>query len=465
MKRARLLSMIGFALLAMGIAAAIAWSAYSSHQNDEDIAKFLQVYPFARSTKLDDCSLCHPGGTLSGKSYGSCDYCHVAYGLKPPHGPVPLNPYGLAYKDAGRSVEAIRSIESADSDGDTFGNLAEIQALAFPGDPRDYPGLVAATAVSLNPKQIEQLPRHQQFLFLNASKSQDFYAQYGGVKVEDILNKVRIAPEATQITVFAPDGFSKTFPIDAPDPQIPPNISYDVSGPYPKGAYYGELNFVDYPLSPVYPTGKKIPDELRLILAYQRDGKPLSVGKLVPDPKNPARLVLEGEGPYRLVNPQKIAGSPDRPSTSTPVGDGWDYDPNKDHNAGSSVRSVTAIRVEPLPKGTTDFSWTEGGWNLVDQGRVVIYGAIDPVKYPIRGSILDPKGNPVAGVQISFALASMSQVGMATSGADGKFWKDLPIGQYVVAPIKDGYIFKPDAVRIDISHGADRIDFKAYPVP
>jgi len=39
--------------------------------------------------------------------------------------------------------------------------------------------------------------------------------------------------EATQITVFAPDGFSKTFLIDAPDPQTAPNIQYDVMGPYP----------------------------------------------------------------------------------------------------------------------------------------------------------------------------------------------------------------------------------------
>ena len=59
-----------------------------------------------------------------------------------------------------------------------------------------------------------------------------------------------------------------------------------------------------------------------------------SKGKLIPDPTNTGRLVLDGEGPYRLVIPQKIAGGPDRPSTATPVGDGWDYDSNKDHNWG-----------------------------------------------------------------------------------------------------------------------------------
>jgi hypothetical protein len=192
----------------------------------------------------------------------------------------------------------------------------------------------------------------------------------------------------------------------------------------------------------------------------------LTIGKLVPDLTNPGTFVLEGEGPYRLVPPQKIAGSPDRPSTATPVGDGWDYDGNKDHNAGSSVRTVTAIRVEPLPPGTTDFRWTEGGWNLVDQARLVVYGAIDPVKYPVTGEISDRKGKPVAGVQISFSLVSMSQVASTMSGACGKFQTALPIGQYIVAPIKQGYIFKPDTVEIDISHcWGNRIKFKAYPAP
>ena len=44
-----------------------ALAAYSAHQNDQDINNFLTVYPFAHSTKLDDCSLCHPGGTRSEK--------------------------------------------------------------------------------------------------------------------------------------------------------------------------------------------------------------------------------------------------------------------------------------------------------------------------------------------------------------------------------------------------------------
>ncbi len=37
------------------------WAAYSAHQNDTDINNFLAVYPSAKSTKLDDCALCHTG--------------------------------------------------------------------------------------------------------------------------------------------------------------------------------------------------------------------------------------------------------------------------------------------------------------------------------------------------------------------------------------------------------------------
>jgi hypothetical protein len=107
-------------------------------------------------TKLDACSLCHQGGniTQNGKisHYGSCDYCHQIYGLQPPHGDIrlTLNPYGSAYDKAGRSQDALRSIEGLDSDGDTYTNIVEIKALTFPGDPKDHPGLIPAPAIVMN---------------------------------------------------------------------------------------------------------------------------------------------------------------------------------------------------------------------------------------------------------------------------------------------------------------------------
>jgi len=160
-----------------------------------------------------------------------------------------------------------------------------------------------------------------------------------------------------------------------------------------------------------------------------------------------------------------VVGTPDRPSTAQPLGDGYDYDFNKDHNAGSSVRSVTAIRVEPLPPGTTDFAWTEGGWNLVDQKKLVIYGAIDPATYPITGQIVDEKRNPVPGVLVTFGLASMGQAGSATSDAAGKFEQSLPAGTYTITPTKAGYTFTPDSKEINLSKGGAKIKFKGNPVP
>ncbi|HUL22474.1 MAG TPA: hypothetical protein VLZ10_13545, partial [Thermodesulfobacteriota bacterium] len=275
MKRGGFLWLTILGILWMFVGPSSVMAAYSSHQNDQDINNFLTVYPFAKSTKLDDCSLCHPGGKIGSKTYGSCDYCHQTYGLKAPHTPpVPLNPYGVAYRDAGRTTASIQTIQNLDSDGDGKTNLEEIQALTFPGDPKDYPGLVPAPVIGLNMERILKLPDYSEFLLLNASKSQDFYATYRGVRVMDLLTYAGVNKEATQITVFSPDGFSQTFLIDASDPQTPSGIQYDVMGPYPNGYYYGGLDFVGYEYDPGYPNdnGYRIPDKLYMLLAYLRDG-------------------------------------------------------------------------------------------------------------------------------------------------------------------------------------------------
>ena len=84
----------------------------------------------------------------------------------------------------------------------------------------------------------------------------------------------------------------------------------------------------------------------------------------------------------------------------------------KEHNAGFSARTVTAIRVDPLPAGTTDFNWYEGGWNLVDRAKLVIYGAINPRTYPVSGRVIsDSSGKGVPDVKVAFSLLSLGQVG------------------------------------------------------
>jgi len=57
-----------------------------------------------------------------------CTVCHPEGNFKN------LNSYGKAYKDAGRDVDAVKSIDNADSDGDTITNADEIDAGTNPGD-------------------------------------------------------------------------------------------------------------------------------------------------------------------------------------------------------------------------------------------------------------------------------------------------------------------------------------------
>jgi hypothetical protein len=473
MRKATLFWMMVLGFLVTVATASPSLAAYSAHQNDQDISNFLAVYPFAKSTKLDDCSLCHTSGKIGKKTYGSCDYCHQVYKTEEPHGDIlaTLNSFGLAYNDAGRDQAALATIEGSDSDADTFTNIDEIRALAFPGNSKDYPGLVPAPAIGMNFKELLKLPEHRQFLLFNASNSRDFYARYNGVKILDLLNHAGIKNNATQITVFSPDGYSMAFPIDVSDPQTDPaTVQYDVKGPYPKGTYYGGFDFVDYSTIPGgLKDGDRIPDELHMLLAYLRDKDPLTIGKLVPDTSNPGTLKLDGEGPYRLIPPQKIAGSPDRGCKETPVGDGWDCDNSKNHNAGSSARTVAAIRVDPLPDGTTDFDWYEGGWNLVDKAKLVIYGAIKPPTYTVNGKVSEASsGNGVPDVKLVFSLLSLANVAETTTSSasgnkkSGEFQKTLPVGEYTVVPSKEGCTFTPAPLLISIPYSDSDSKYDIY---
>ena len=57
------------------------------------------------------CTACHPQGDFKG-----------------------LNKYGRDYKDAGRSIGAVKSIDTSDSDADGMANSEEIKAGTNPGD-------------------------------------------------------------------------------------------------------------------------------------------------------------------------------------------------------------------------------------------------------------------------------------------------------------------------------------------
>lgn len=361
--------------------------AYKGHETDIDANNLVRVYPELIGTRLDDCQTCHRGGEVEHESMGirslnPCSFCHlIAYPDEaivegaPVEMADTLNAYGADYLEAGRDREALAAIAHRDSDGDGHDNQAEIEAGRYPGDRESKPGQPAAEIATLTARQVETLPSHSQFLLMNSHKQEfDEYALYAGATVEDLLASAGVdLSGATGISVVAPDGFMKDFTMD------------EVIQAYPAGLYYADLDpggfldpsqgFVRYPEPDRIPQGlgdgDEIPGAQRMIIAYQRDGLKLDASYL-----DTASGRLNGEGPFRLVVPQREPGSPDRGSKFSPSGfdDGWDYDENKDHNAGLCVRGVVAIRVNPMPEGVEEFDWKNGGFSLIDDAVIILYG-------------------------------------------------------------------------------------------
>lgn len=353
------------------------------HMGESDAPKFQKAYPGATGTKLDTCTLCHSGGTdrIRGKNttFGSCQWCHYRYGYDGKGDKnATLNNFGREYRDAGRSTAALKAMEARDSDGDGYSNFDEIRSIRYPGDAKDDPSKGIAPFRIFTREQLQSMPRHSQFLLINASKDGDYYAEYSGVIMEYLLSLAGIAPSATKITVYSPDGYSQGHPIE-PDNSGDPYVN----GPYPAAPYYYAVEadkaktaygWCDY--STPGNAGRKNGDPisthnaLRLLLALRIDGRDLVPGTLGPG----NRLSKNSEGPYRVIAPQKTASPPDQPSNNPNRGNIWPYDFNLDHNAGTSTKCATIIKVEPLPAGTTDIDIMEAGWGYIDQGKVIIYG-------------------------------------------------------------------------------------------
>jgi hypothetical protein len=354
------------------------------HEGENDSDNFISVYPEKAGTKLDHCALCHSGGQYTnskGKlvSLGSCQWCHYSYGYDASGNILnTMNAYGKDYHDNGRNAAAIGAIENLDSDGDGYTNIQEIEANKYPGNDTDDPSKITAPYRIYTKAQLKALGNHTQFLLMNTSRSGDFYAEYTGVPMDDLLEDAGILSNATNILVYAPDGWSQFHPLEAdPDPEL-----YHVEGDYPDSVYYYNteadvaLNptdgWCDYSASSCQGRINGTPiTGLKMILAYAREGQNIDPGILNLDNK------LDGEGPFRVVPPQKNPGPPDQSSTADNQEVTWPYDFDWDHNAGASSRTVTIIKIEPLPAGTTDIDVMEAGWAFVDQDKIIVYGAID----------------------------------------------------------------------------------------
>ena len=375
-KRVRVFFVIGLLMGALYIFAAY------HHQGERDSANFLKVHPDKVGGKLDHCALCHSGGQLEKNGakviLGSCQWCHFKYGYDR-KGPLTetLNAYGRDYLKRGRDAAAVTAVAALDSDNDGFRNRDEIAADRFPGNANDDPKKTTAPFRVYTREQLEALPQHSQFLLQTASKSSDEYAEFSGVPMEALMRDAGILASATGITVFAPDGWSQYHPLHPLDNPA----MYPVFGTYPEAEYHFSpkaASWCDYdaPSCAGRKTGEtiKVPGGLRMLLALKREGKPLFPAVFSKDNK------LDGEGPYRVIVPQKTPSPPDQSSKANDQDVLWPYRANWDHNAGSSTRSVTIIRVEPLPPGTTDIDTAEVDWRYIDEGKIVIYGAIGAKK-------------------------------------------------------------------------------------
>jgi hypothetical protein len=383
MKKQTILMALLFLIM---VAVSPGFAAYH-HEGENDSDNFISVYPDKAGTKLDSCALCHSGGQYTNNkgalvSLGSCQWCHYSYGYDASGNILnTLNDYGKAYHDHGRNAAAIKAIENLDSDGDGYTNIQEINADRYPGSSADDPSKLTAPFRIYTKAQLKALGTHTQFLLMNTSRSGDYYAEYTGVPMEDLLENAGMLSNATGIVVYSPDGWSQYHPLEVdPDPEL-----YHVKGVYPDSVYYYDAE-ADVAVNPTdgwcdysAPScqGRKHLDPivnsngLKMILAYAREGQNMDPGILNLDNK------LDGEGPFRVVPPQKNPNAPDQSSTAANQDVIWPYNFDWDHNAGASTRTVTIIKVEPLPEGTTDIDVLEAGWAYVDQEKIVIYGAID----------------------------------------------------------------------------------------
>ncbi|MDY6861510.1 MAG: GEGP motif-containing diheme protein [Thermodesulfobacteriota bacterium] len=392
-------------ILSMMLLYGIAKTAYH-HEGEIDAPKFITAYPDCEGTKLDSCALCHSGGQYEKKpgkwvEVGSCQWCHRddVYGYSGTgDADLTLNEFGRDYRDNGRNVAAFAAIEDIDSDGDGYTNKEEIDTLHYPGDSDDDLTKIPSPRVVYTMNDIGELSRHKQFLLMNASRKNDLYGEYEGVTIADLIDDAGMLDSATGVTVFAPDGYFYTYDLNSGGDY------YYVYGTYPQAQFYyvpeadlANGGWCDY--SAPSCIGRNdgdliyVENGLKLILAYKIDGAFLEPGYL--DETNR----LAGEGPFRAVPPQMISGPPDQSSTSTNQDVYWPYDENADHNAGFSCRTVVAVRIEPLPEGTIDFNWYEGGWDYVDNQEVIIYGAIASGNLDGKATDKDT-GNTISGVTI-----------------------------------------------------------------
>lgn len=186
MKRAKLSLLLAMLLAAAGFSSAHAISSYQT--------SFRNTYPAARGSAIDNCTLCHPGGNTGSR-----------------------NSYANAYAGAGHAYAAI---ESRDSDGDGFTNLAEITAFTYPGDAASRPSTPPANRAPVANAGGNQTVISGARVTLNGSGSSDsdgtittyLWRQTGGSPTVTLSSSSAVSPTFTapSVTASSPLTFTLT---------------------------------------------------------------------------------------------------------------------------------------------------------------------------------------------------------------------------------------------------------------
>ncbi|WP_225073270.1 GEGP motif-containing diheme protein [Desulfuromonas sp. CSMB_57] len=356
-----LLALISFPVIA----------AYKAHVSTQDSMLFVDEYPQAKGTKLDNCFLCHTGGEVKDRYLNDCDYCHAVYGYRAPHPPgsleKTLNAYGAAYLEAGRNAEAFRIIAGIDSDGDGFSNEEEIKDGSLPGDKNDNPATQEAPAVIYNRTKLNRLPRTNQFMAFDTAKFGDYYAVYSGVKVWDLLLDAGVLETATDITIYSISGYSRNFPIN------------EIKQGFDQGKFFSRYPWIKHPAEVPFKDGRPIPGKQFFIVAFERDGFPLLEGKMKADDKG--HYHMYGEGPYRFISPSLQPIVPDRSQWSIDRDEPpYPFNPDRPvpKNADYCIKSIVAIQVNTADNKSFRYNWSEKQLQMAANGELVVYGAIRP---------------------------------------------------------------------------------------
>jgi hypothetical protein len=355
----------------------VSYSAYRGHADDSDIDAVLSAYPNLKGTAIDSCATCHKSGKITEaretRQENHCGYCHATHVRKSLSAIQTLNLYGADYLAAGRGIKAVRAIATRDSDKDGFSNEAEFLKGTNPGEAQSNPLSAVAPNRIFSSSELRALsPIVNELVFLNTShnKQGDFYNEYRGNKVYELLQAIGMSSSAESLDFISLDGFEGTFTLKelrTEWPQGKPVLSLDKKT-------LGPCGWVNYNVRSL--DEKTALPAVQVMLAFEENGKNIESGRL-----DPATGRIIGTGPLRLVVPQFKASPPDLPryaekSCQEKMPKEYRFSEDYDHNGGRSSFSIIAVRINPLPKGTRDFDWQKIREELISGQKIVFFGAL-----------------------------------------------------------------------------------------